>query len=161
MGTNTIIQGAVPSILRDTPQKFFNEVISSVTINAHIAYSVLSNIPGLKPVMPSGAMYMMVGIDTSLFNGFRHDMEFVEKLVGEQSVMCLPGMCFDYPNYIRLVLTVPEEDLREACSRIAQFCQKHSRFTFSEDESPLQIISDGPEPLTGSGVAESPVAIRV
>ena len=28
--------------------------------NADISYSALSKIPGLKPVMPAGAMYMMV-----------------------------------------------------------------------------------------------------
>lgn len=38
--------------------------------------------------------------------------------------------CFDYPNYMRLVLTVPAEQLREACQRITAFCQRHHR---SED----------------------------
>jgi tyrosine aminotransferase len=39
----------------------------------------------------------------------------------------LSFQCFDYPNYIRLVLTVPEEQLREACQRIADFCERHHR----------------------------------
>lgn len=34
--------------------------------------------------------------------------------------------CFDYPGYMRLVLTVPEEQLVEACSRIAAFCDRHA-----------------------------------
>ncbi|KAG8196442.1 hypothetical protein JTE90_012267 [Oedothorax gibbosus] len=139
MGSNTVIQGAIPSILRDTPQRFYNEVISSVQINAAIAYSVLSEIPGLKPVMPSGAMYMMVGIDSKTFSGFRHDMDFVEKLVSEQSVMCLPGACFDYPDYVRLVLTVPEGDIREACNRIVEFCQKYSKYSFIMDDNPMHV----------------------
>ena len=29
--------------------------------NAKMAYKLLNSIPGLKPVMPAGAMYMMVG----------------------------------------------------------------------------------------------------
>lgn len=33
--------------------------------------------------------------------------------------------CFDYPGYVRLVLTVPEDMLREACSRIHAFCLRH------------------------------------
>lgn len=33
--------------------------------------------------------------------------------------------CFDYPNYFRIVLTVPDMQLREACNRIAQFCTAH------------------------------------
>ncbi|KFM66419.1 Tyrosine aminotransferase, partial [Stegodyphus mimosarum] len=160
MGSNTIIQGALPSILKDTPQKFFNEVIISVKTNASIAYSVLSEIPGLMPIMPSGAMYMMVGIDIPQFRGFRHDMDFVEKLVAEQSVMCLPGMCFDYPNYVRLVLTVPEEDIREACNRIAEFCQKYYRFSFADDNSTVSEVSSSSCDTTND-VMESPQPIRV
>ncbi|GIX79893.1 tyrosine aminotransferase, partial [Caerostris extrusa] len=91
MGTNTIVQGALPAILGNTPQNFFNDVIMSVKINASIAFSVLSEIPGLTPIMPSGAMYMMVGVDVGTFSGFHNDTELVEKLVSEQSVMCLPG----------------------------------------------------------------------
>ena len=33
--------------------------------------------------------------------------------------------CFDFPRYVRLVLTVPEEQLREACARIRAFCLRH------------------------------------
>ncbi|GBM37996.1 Tyrosine aminotransferase [Araneus ventricosus] len=170
MGSNTIIQGALPNILKDTPQNFFNDVIMSVKVNASIAFSVLSEIPGLTPVMPSGAMYMMVGIDINTFSGLRNDTEFVEKLVCEQSVMCLPGACFDYPNYVRLVLTVPESDLREACNRIAEFCKKYSKFSFSLDHKPLHSRSNILAPIeedipccenNNNAVMESPQPIRV
>ena len=33
--------------------------------------------------------------------------------------------CFDYPNYFRVVLTVPKEKLLEACDRIEKFCRAH------------------------------------
>ncbi|XP_054710525.1 LOW QUALITY PROTEIN: tyrosine aminotransferase-like [Uloborus diversus] len=161
MGSNTIIQGAIPRILKETPQHFFSGVINSVKVNAEIAHSSLSEIPGLTPIMPSGAMYMMVGVDVNYFSGFRHDMDFVEKLVAEQSVMCLPGMCFDYPNYVRLVLTVPEDEIREACTRIASFCGRHSKFQFiqeveEEEEEQLPIH----EPLSET-VEAAPMPIRV
>lgn len=32
---------------------------------------------------------------------------------------------FDYPNFFRIVVTVPEEMMVEACVRIRQFCQCH------------------------------------
>lgn len=59
------------------------------------------------------------------FPSLKTDLEFVEKLVSEQSVFCLPGRCFDYPNYVRIVLTLPENLTKEACFRIAEFCKKH------------------------------------
>ena len=43
--------------------------------NAELAFKMLSEVPGLKPVMPSGAMYMMVGIDRSLFPQFENDLQ--------------------------------------------------------------------------------------
>ncbi|XP_067120150.1 tyrosine aminotransferase-like [Centruroides vittatus] len=125
MGCNTIVQGALPTILNDTPHHFFTECISTVKNNAETAYTALHHVPGLMPIMPAGAMYMMVGIDMPHFPEFRHDLDFVEKLVSEQSVFCLPGKCFEYPNYFRIVLTVPEDHIRVACVRIAEFCCDH------------------------------------
>lgn len=81
--------------------------------------------------MPDGAMYMMIGINIENFPDYENDLEFVQGLVKEQSVFCLPGQCFDYPNYMRIVLTVPEELIWESCIRIADFCNKHFTNTFS------------------------------
>ena len=76
--------------------------------------------------MPSGAMYMMVGIDRAGFSkDFSNDLEIVEAMVTEQSVFCLPGKCFNIPNFFRIVLTVPGKLMAEACDRIAEFCEKH------------------------------------
>ncbi|KAG1683005.1 Tyrosine aminotransferase [Nymphon striatum] len=125
IGANTLVQGAIPDILKLTPQSFFDDAIAVVQRNAEVAFAMLSNINGLKPVMPSGAMYMMVGIDLKVFKYFADDMEFVERLISEQSVFCLPGKCFDIPNFVRIVLTIPEEFIREACLRIGEFCSDH------------------------------------
>ena len=70
-------------------------------------------------------MYMMVKVDMSRFPMFRSDLEFVERLVCEQSVFCLPGKCFNYPNYFRIVLTVPQVLLSEACDRMLEYCSQH------------------------------------
>lgn len=163
MGSNTIIQGALPNILKETPQNFFSETITSVKINASIAFDALSAVPGLRPIMPAGAMYMMVGIDIPQFSEFRHDMDFVEKLVSEQSVMCLPGMCFDYPNYVRFVLTIPEAELQEACKRIAEFCNAHYcvSYTNNASMSDAESCSNNDIVVTSNEVMENPMPIRV
>jgi len=126
IGANTIVQGALPSILKDTPASFFNETLDIIEANAKLSFEKLSQVPGLRPVMPSGAMYMMVGIDRAGFSkDFSNDLEIVEAMVTEQSVFCLPGKCFNIPNFFRIVLTVPGNLMAEACDRIAEFCEKH------------------------------------
>nr|XP_053645303.1 tyrosine aminotransferase-like [Cherax quadricarinatus] len=127
IGSNTIVQGALPTILVSTPKSFFSDTISQIQSNAKMSYNLLKEVPGLRPVMPQGAMYMMVGVDMAGFQHFSSDLEFVETMIREESVFCLPGKCFDYHNYVRLVLTVPGEQLREACTRIASFCSRHYR----------------------------------
>ena len=59
--------------------------------NAKLAFNTLSAIPGLKPIKPRGAMYMMVGIDTTVLKSIRDDIHFTEQLMGKKSVFCLPG----------------------------------------------------------------------
>uniref|UniRef100_A0A7N6APP0 Tyrosine aminotransferase n=1 Tax=Anabas testudineus TaxID=64144 RepID=A0A7N6APP0_ANATE len=127
LGACTIVQGALESILNNTPQSFYNKTISFLKSNSEICFSELSTVPGLNPVMPSGAMYLMVGLDMDHFPDFKNDVDFTERLVTEQSVFCLPASAFEYPNFFRIVVTVPEEMMVEACGRIREFCQRHYR----------------------------------
>ncbi|KZC10373.1 Tyrosine aminotransferase [Dufourea novaeangliae] len=125
IGSNTLIQGALPAILRNTPQKFYDDVMCTLYNHSKLAYNFVMKIPGLKPIMPAGAMYMMVYIDLPCFPEFNSDLEFVQRLLMEESVFCLPGQCFDYPSYMRLVITVPMDMLDEACRRVQEFCERH------------------------------------
>ncbi|KAH8275096.1 hypothetical protein KR018_011783 [Drosophila ironensis] len=125
LGSNTIIQGALPDILAKTPQSYFDGVIDVLYANASLAYKMLKLVAGLNPVMPNGAMYMMIGVSIERFPAFKDDTHFVQELVNEQSVFCLPGSCFEYPGYIRIVLTVPRTMIEEACARMAEFCDRH------------------------------------
>jgi tyrosine aminotransferase len=68
---------------------------------------------------------MMIGLDMKNFPDFSNELDFVSHLVKEQSVFCLPGKCFDVDNFIRIVLTVPDEMIAEACERIKEFCTKY------------------------------------
>ncbi|KAK7151909.1 hypothetical protein R3I94_008293 [Phoxinus phoxinus] len=127
LGPCTVVQGALESILNDTPPEFYLRTISFLKSNSEICFSELSTVPGLNPVMPSGAMYIMVGIEIEHFPEFQNDVEFTERLVTEQSVFCLPATAFEYPNFFRIVVTVPEDMMIEACIRIREFCSRHYR----------------------------------
>ena len=41
-----------------------------------------------------GKRNLKVGIDIERFPAFNNDMEFVEALISQKSVFCLPGKCF-------------------------------------------------------------------
>lgn len=125
LGANTLVQGALPDILKNTPQAFYDDLVSTLYRHAEMAYKLIKQIRGLRPIMPGGAMYMMIGIDIERFPEFSTDLDFVEALIAEQSVFCLPGQCFEYPNYIRIVLTAPEDMIVEACKRMEEFCDNH------------------------------------
>uniref|UniRef100_A0A0K8VK99 Tyrosine aminotransferase n=1 Tax=Bactrocera latifrons TaxID=174628 RepID=A0A0K8VK99_BACLA len=134
LGSNSIVQGALPDMLEKTPKSFFDSVINVLSANARLAYRILKKVRGLNPIMPDGAMYMMVGIDIEHFPAFKSDTQFVQELVNEQSVFCLPGACFECPNFVRIILTVPGDMMKEACMRMAEFCEVH----YKSDETIIE-----------------------
>ncbi len=91
LGPNSLVQGALPYILENTPQSYFDDVMNILSENAKIVYEALSKLPGIKPIKPSGAMYLMVRLDLENFPGIENDSEFVQRLIKEQSVFCLPA----------------------------------------------------------------------
>jgi tyrosine aminotransferase len=124
VGPCALVQGALPGILRDTPSEFFANIKQLLAANATTVYDILSRVPGLRPLKPQGAMYMMVGFDPSLFGD---ETQFVRGLISEESVYCLPGSAFSLPNWFRLVLAFPNETTKEACERISAYCNRHLR----------------------------------
>ncbi|XP_077371646.1 tyrosine aminotransferase isoform X2 [Festucalex cinctus] len=127
LGPCTIVQGALEGIFNKTRLGFYDDTIRFLKSNAEICFNELSTVPGLTPVMPSGAMYLMVGINMDRFPDFQNDVDFTERMVTEQSVFCLPAAAFEYPNFFRIVVTVPKLMMVEACARIREFCQHHYR----------------------------------
>ncbi|CAO1379086.1 unnamed protein product [Diamesa tonsa] len=125
-GPNSTAQLALPDILKNTPQEFFDKSIEKVAQQAANAYNLLMEIPGLNPIMPKGSMYMMIGIDLKSFPDFSSCLDFTQGLIREQSVLTFPGdPCFEFPGFFRIVLTVPEDMIIESCSRIREFCGFH------------------------------------
>lgn len=67
---------------------------------------------------------MMIRIELDKFPKFSSCLDFTEALTKEQSVLTFPGFpCFNFPGFFRIVLTVPEDQLIEACGRIKSFCE--------------------------------------
>ena len=66
IGPCAVIQAAIPDIFKNVPDSFFAETIATFEGNAVACYKKLSTVDGLTPVMPAGAMYMMVSHSESL-----------------------------------------------------------------------------------------------
>ena len=94
--------------------------------NSKLIVETIREIPGLKVIEPQGAMYVMVEIILEDFNDIRNDVEFIEKLVQEQSLLCLPGRCFKCQGaFVRLVTSSPAHVLKEGLARLKVFCLAH------------------------------------
>lgn len=93
--------------------------------HATVVYEMLEKVPGLTAVMPGGSMYMMIGIEHRHFPKLATCLEFMRNLAMEQSVFVVPGECFNFPGFFRIVLTASEEMLIEACERMSEFCSKY------------------------------------
>eukprot|EP00299_Pterocystis_sp_00344_P011190 c5173_g1_i1.p1 GENE.c5173_g1_i1~~c5173_g1_i1.p1 ORF type:complete len:430 (+),score=83.14 c5173_g1_i1:35-1291(+) len=123
LGPNTNVQAALPKILAQTPQSYYDESMAVLEKNAKFCYERFSQIPGLTPIQPQGAMYMMVRVDREKFAGaFPDSISFAKDLIREQSVYVLPGSCFGAPDFFRVVVCPPIEKLDIALDRIATFC---------------------------------------
>ena len=110
-----VVQGAVPSILSNTPQSQVDDISHILSINCGILYEILKNVPGLNPVKPYGAFYFFIGIDMNSFPEFNgNEMEFCKCLIKEESVYVLPGTTFNYnKGAIRLTLALPQKVLKK------------------------------------------------
>ncbi|VDM79587.1 unnamed protein product [Strongylus vulgaris] len=122
VGPCSIIQGALPKILRDTPNEYFEHNRRIISRNAGIVNKSLKGVKGVHCLKPHGAMYMMISVDKTLYGD---DIHFSSNLIQEESVFCLPGTAFSSPGWIRLVLTQTEEISQEAALRIRSFCERH------------------------------------
>lgn len=102
MSTSTLIQGALPNILANTPQWFHDNLVNLLSKHAQIMYDCLQMAPGLVATMPEGAMYMLVEVEMHKFPQFENALEFAGKLMEEESVFCLPGEVFTTNKYFFL-----------------------------------------------------------
>ncbi len=127
LGPTSIVQSVVPELLERTDPSYLQNVIKQLEENLFVIQESLSCTPGIHIVVPQGAMYIMVGIERSVLEGIKDDVDFCKKLVEEESVFVLPGSVFQMPNFFRIVITSPKSVLAEACSRINEFCLRHSK----------------------------------
>ncbi|KAL6724211.1 hypothetical protein Aduo_019118 [Ancylostoma duodenale] len=121
VGPCSLVQGALPAILKDTPEEYFDHNRKVISRNADIVSEVLKGLVGVHCLKPRGAMYFMIRVDKSIYGD---DVQFASSLIQEESVFCLPGSAFSAPGWIRLVITQSEEIIEDAAVRIREYCER-------------------------------------
>jgi len=126
LGPNSIAQSVLTEVLENTPPDFFEGLMKTLEENSNFSLEKISQIKGLKPVVAQGAMYQMVEIDIKRFSDITDDMDFMRKLLAEESVFVLPGSIFGIKNFFRIVFCAPIPMLETAYQRMDEFCQRHT-----------------------------------
>lgn len=81
----------------------------------------------MKPIMTKGGIFLMVQIEMEKFPKFSSGLEFTNALITEESVLTIfhpPRL--NFPGYLRIILTVPEDLIVEAGKRMIEFCKRHA-----------------------------------
>ena len=73
-------------------------IMDTMSLAAVSSVNRISKINGLSTAsLPQGAMYVLVQVDLVAFANCPTDVRFAEKLLEEESVLVLPGECFQSP----------------------------------------------------------------
>ena len=126
LGANTLCQALIPELLLNTPLDYYASLNRTLEDQSLFLHAKISAIPGLKPIEPQGAMYLMVQILVDQFpESLGDDVRFSGALLVEEMLFVLPGSCFLADNFIRLVTCAPKFIMEQAVARLARFCENH------------------------------------
>ena len=113
---NTFIQDAGIAALTYNP----TEMVASYRERRDYVYERLIKM-GMDVIKPEGAFYIFPSIKKYGLSSW----EFCEKLVEEQKVALIPGLCFEADDFIRISYCVSHEVLEQALNGLETFIQKH------------------------------------
>ncbi|HJV68062.1 pyridoxal phosphate-dependent aminotransferase [Ideonella sp.] len=93
-----------------------------------LAYSLLTQIPGVSVVKPTAALYMFPRLDPKVYP-IEDDQQFAYELLAEEKVLIVQGTGFNWPtpDHFRLVFLPNTDDLTEAVGRIARFLDHYRK----------------------------------
>lgn len=92
-----------------------------------VACAVLEKCTELRVFRPQGAFYVFIDVGRCLNRAGRRDVartdvELAEHILLSTGVATVPGSAFGASPYLRLSLAIGQDDLREACGRIVEYC---------------------------------------
>lgn len=127
LGPAAPLQAAIPAILAEDPaeKEWKARLLGSLQDSAEYCIERCKTVKGLEVASnPQGAMYIMVRIKPDVFKDINGAVQFAGALLEEEAVVILPGECFAYPGYFRIVFCGNIQTLEEAWDRIEAFCNR-------------------------------------
>ena len=121
--SNTLGQIAIQSALT----KFQNiQLHQRLGNQRHIAYDMLSSIPGVTCVKPQGALYLFPKLCPQMYP-ILDDKAFVLELLLQQKVLIVQGSGFnhDSPTHFRIAFLPDEDELKHALKGIEAFLDNY------------------------------------
>ena len=126
--TSSISQAAALAAL-EGPQEFIGEMVAVYKQRRDLVVDMLNQAPGIVCARPEGAFYVFpsvhgcIGKTTAGGRKIDGDEDFVLALLDEHGVAAVHGSAFIYPGHFRISYATDTESLREACTRIQDFCK--------------------------------------
>jgi len=128
-GTSSISQAAAVEGLTGQ-QESIKKMVDVYRQRRDMVVEMLNKAPGITCHKPEGAFYVFpsihgcVGKTTAGGARITDDESFVVALLEEKGVAAVHGAAFMYPGHFRISYATDTESLREACTRIQQFCRE-------------------------------------
>jgi alanine-synthesizing transaminase len=93
-----------------------------------LAYSLLTQIPGVSCVLPKAALYMFPKLDPAIYP-ITDDRQFAYDLLASEKVLVVQGTGFNWiaHDHFRLVFLPNADDLTDAIERIARFLHGYGK----------------------------------
>ena len=126
--TNSVGQAAAVEALTG-PQESIEAMRKTFEQRRNLVVEMLNKAPGINCHKPEGAFYVYpaihgcIGKTSSGGKKITNDEDFVLALLEETGVAAVHGSAFCYPGHFRIGYANATEELRDACTRIQQFCQ--------------------------------------
>ena len=127
-GIATVAQAATLAAL-DGPQEGVEERRALYRARRDLVVAMLNEAPGLQCHKPEGAFYVYpsvagcLGRTTAGGRRLETDEDMAMALLEENHVATVSGTAYQMSPYIRLSYATDTETLREACTRIQDFCR--------------------------------------
>lgn len=127
-GTGSISQRAALAAITG-PKDAAKEMCEAYDRRRHLVVGLLKEIPGFKVNMPQGAFYAFPDISyyfgkTDGKTAINNSDDFCMWLLNEAFVATVAGSGFGAPNCMRISTAASDENLTEACRRIAEAVAK-------------------------------------
>jgi aspartate aminotransferase len=121
-GVSPLAQAAAHAALTG-PQGRVAEMRATYARRSARVAAALDAVPGITCHRPSGAFYLYPNIAGCLGGRFATDSEFAAALLEEAHVGTVAGSAFGLSPHIRISTAASDDELDEACRRIAGFCR--------------------------------------